>query len=606
MGATQLVPATAGARCTNAADLQALSRSTSRALRCEQRRVRTGVDAPCSPPRLPACADGALDQVRALVRADRLPPSGLGVQRACQRTIVRAARRFLVRRILERAAGERPQGRSRRAMSHVARRCAVDVARHGNGATLPTTGGACTGAIGAPGTAVDGRRLASCLRPALERIVDALAPAPIQPSIVVVLTDDQRWDTLGYMPAVTEELLARGIEFTHSFVTTSLCCPSRASFYTGQYAHTHGTLTNGPPNGGASAFRAESTLPVWLTAAGYRTALLGKYMNGNDLIAPAIPPGWGEWQTFVENGGDGSLRVFHDYTLNENGVLVSYGSDPADYSTDLLRRRAVDYIRANTAAPFFLVYAPFAPHSPATPAPRHAGSFADLPPWRPPNWNEPDVSDKPVWVRFQASIAVTAGIEATDELRIQMLESLLAVDDAVRAIARTLEKHGLTDQTVVVFTSDNGFMWREHWWTWKAAAYEESIRVPLVLRYPALLPLPRQQDGLVLNIDLAPTLLELAGAPVPSTVEGRSLLGALRGEPWREDFMFENPNGIIVRANEGVRTTQFKFIRTLRNGFEELYDLALDPYELENRASDPHYATVRAALVARLAELKGE
>src|SRR5262249_22552314 len=161
--------------------------------------------------------------------------------------------------------------------------------------------------------------------------------------------------------------------------------------------------------------------------------------------------------------------------------------------------RTVGFITAKANAPFFVVYAPFAPHEPAVPAPRHAGTFAAIDPWRPPNWCEADVSDKPAWVQFMAAITTPAGIAKTDALRARQLETLLAVDEDVATMLATLEKLGLTDETLVVFTSDNGFMWREHWWLSKLAAYEESLRVPLVLRLPVLEPLPRTVAGMALN-----------------------------------------------------------------------------------------------------------
>jgi arylsulfatase A-like enzyme len=393
------------------------------------------------------------------------------------------------------------------------------------------------------------------------------------------------------------------LRFDNAFATTAVCSPSRASLYTGQYRHHHGVLGNGD----ILLSRDESTLPVWLSQAGYATALFGKYLNGNHKIVPRVPPGWNEWQTFVEDGGenDGG-RVYYDYTLNQNGVLETYGRTPADYSTDLLRDRALDYIGGHANVPFFVVYAPFAPHAPATPAPRHAGRFAGLPPWRPPNFCEPDVSRKPLWLQFMRRIAVPAGIAKTDALRIQQLESLLAVDEAVGAIEQRLERLGLADQTLVVFTSDNGLLWREHWWLSKFAAYEESIRVPLVLRYPAGLPRVGRSDVLALNIDLAPTFVEVAGAAPPPDFDGRSLLAALRGEPWREDFLIENSGGPIVRPNRALRTRHAKLIETVEDGFLELYDLDHDPHELQNLAGDPAWADVQASLVARMAELRAQ
>jgi arylsulfatase A-like enzyme len=458
------------------------------------------------------------------------------------------------------------------------------------------------------GSAVDGAAIARCVRPALEAIATDVAPSPLRPNLLVIMTDDQRWDTLQYMPHVESDLVNRGIEFRQSFVTTSLCCPSRSSFYSGEYAHHTGVLGNGPPNGGATRFDASSALPVWLSNVGYRTALLGKYMNSNFRLAPAVPPGWDVWQTFVQDGGsDNSPAVYYDYTLNENGTLVNYGESESDYSTDLLRRRSLAFIRDSVNGPFFLVFAPFAPHDPAVPATRHRGRFAGLPPWRPPNWAEKDVSGKPDWVKFMAAITTAEGLQGTDTLRIDMLESLLAVDEAVDAIDSTLEDLGLSDDTVVIFTSDNGFHWREHWWMFKQASYEESIRVPLVLRYPALAPLPSKRDELVLNIDLAPTLAELGGASLPPSIDGASLIDLLAGSVvWRQDFLEENWGGVIISPNFSVRNDRWVYIDTwASHGItEELYDLANDPYELDNLAIDGQHGDLVAQMSARLAELQ--
>jgi len=321
-----------------------------------------------------------------------------------------------------------------------------------------------------------------------------------------------------------------------------------------------------------------------------------------------VPPGWDAWQTFVQDGDQpGSDAVYYDYTLNENGTLIPYGHADADYSTDLLKKRTLRFITANAALPFFVVYAPFAPHEPAIPAARHAGRFASLPPWRPPSYDEADVSDKPDWVKFMAHIPTPAGNVQTDVLRQHQLEALLAVDEAVAALLAQLEALGLTDDTLVVFTSDNGFMWGEHWWWSKWAAYEESIRVPLVIRWPGHMPVAVSRPELALNIDLAPTFAEAAGVPVPPTVDGQSLLPALdgTGTTWRDDFVTEAWGAIIVPPYVALRTTRWKLIRdTVRQGIaEELYDLSIDPYELDNLAQDPAFAEVRATLSTRLDEL---
>src|SRR4029077_4315571 len=174
-----------------------------------------------------------------------------------------------------------------------------------------------------------------------------------------------------------------------------------------------------------------------------------------------------------------------------------------------------------------------------------------------------DVSDKPDWVKFMAHITTPAGNVQTDVLRQHQLETLLAVDEAVAALLAQLEALGLTDDTLVVYTSDNGFMWGEHWWWSKWAAYEESIRVPLVIRWPTRRPEPGRSSELVLNIDLAPTLAEAAGVPVPPTVDGQSLLPLLdgTGASWRSDFVTEGWGAVIVPPYAALRTPRWKLIR---------------------------------------------
>jgi N-acetylglucosamine-6-sulfatase len=439
---------------------------------------------------------------------------------------------------------------------------------------------------------------------------------PPRPNIVVVMTDDQRWDELSLMPAVMERLVARGTSFSNSFVTTSLCCPSRASFLSGLYAHHHGIVTLG----GAPKFRAVSTVAVWLDKAGYRTALIGKYMNNNGVLSPRIPPGWDVWRTFADRLTSFSgPALYYDYELNEDGTLVSYGDAPEDYSTDVLAAMAVDFVRGSAHEPFFLVYTPFGPHAPPLPAPRHEGAFASLEIPVRGDHPELDVSDKPSHVRENPGAVLAWSEERARELervirskRIPILESLLAVDEGVAAILDAVEEAGVAGRTVVIFTSDNGFMWSEHWVIGKLYAYEESIRVPLVIRDPRRGDEPRTIEAMALNIDLAPTIAELAGVALRHEVDGRSLGPLLRGEDvsWREDFLIELPPHKDQPAFAAVRTERWKYIRNLRGTvFEELYDLERDPLEFDNllvtNPGDPTVMRTATELRARAAELIG-
>jgi arylsulfatase A-like enzyme len=428
----------------------------------------------------------------------------------------------------------------------------------------------------------------------------ASAEASSRPNIVLILTDDQRWDSLWAMPAVQGNLVDRGVTFTNGFVVNSLCCPSRASILTGEYSHSTGVYRNGPPpHGGFSAFHDSSTLATWLQGAGYRTALVGKYLNGYKRFTDGsyVPPGWDRWVALNFDGGG----IYYNYELSIDGRLRSFGDQPADYSTDVLADYAVSFIRHTTSGPFFLYLAPSAPHGPAIPAPRDAGTFSGLAPWRPPNYNETDVSDKPAWV--QARPSLTAGRKGhIDAFRQRQYESLQAVDDAVAAIVRELRRSGRLRDTMIVFTSDNGLLWGEHRLTGKQAPYEESIRVPVVIRYDPLIAASRRDRHHALNIDFAPTFAKLAGVSAPGA-EGRSLLPLLSGHAttWRKSFLVEHLGSKMPTFCQ-VRAHRYAYVQ-YRTGEEELYDLNIDPYELDNVGRDPVYEHVLGVLRARLVKL---
>ena len=222
----------------------------------------------------------------------------------------------------------------------------------------------------------------------LAAVIAALAPAlgaspaaadePL-PNIVLIVTDDQRFDSLWALPNINEEVVARGTNFTQAHVVLPLCCPARASILTGQYAHTTGVYGNGadPRGGGFAGFDDTTTLATVLDAAGYRTGLVGKYLNG--YPDGYIPPGWDRWVGLSASSGN-----YYEYNLTEDDAVVHYGSAPEDYLTDVLARKALGFLDAAAPRPFFLLWTPFAPHGSATPAPEHDHAFDGLPPWRPP------------------------------------------------------------------------------------------------------------------------------------------------------------------------------------------------------------------------------
>jgi N-acetylglucosamine-6-sulfatase len=416
-----------------------------------------------------------------------------------------------------------------------------------------------------------------------------------RPNIVLIVTDDQRWDTLEAMPSVQRLLVDHGMTFTNAFATTPSCCPSRASLLTGQYSHHTGVLDGSVGNapGGAPAFDDVSSLATWLDDAGYRTGLVGKYLNDYDeLPAGYVPPGWDEWFAIAQPGPQ--IR-YYDYELNENGNIVNYGDAPSEYSTSVLQEKAVGFVEG--ADPFFLYLAPIAPHPPSTPAPADADASVDLAWDPPPSFNEADVSDKPGGGRPAFS---AQEIAAARSKHLQMLRSLLAVDRAVQAVVDAVEAAGRMKDTYFVFTSDNGFLLGEHRLFGKVWPYEESIRVPLVIRTPDS-DVPRSSDELVLNIDLAGTIADVAGVRPGLRQDGLSLVPLLAGRKtsWRSGFEVEflgyAPG---VPPYEGVRTRRHLYVE-YRNGARELYDLRRDPDELRNLLDGPHASDV-TELTARL------
>lgn len=427
----------------------------------------------------------------------------------------------------------------------------------------------------------------------------------LAPNIVLVMTDDQRWDTLWAMPTVREALQGHGTTFSNAFVVNPLCCPSRASVLTGRYSHSTGVYLNQPPNGGFASFDDSPTIATSLHGIGYTTALIGKYLNGYGVDGAGdgyVPPGWDTWAAFY-GGND-----YYNYRLSEGGRIVRYGDAPADYSTGVLTRKASWFVR-NAQEPFFLEFTPYAPHGPSTPPPRYEHTFDNLSWWRPPSFNERDLSDKPEYIRKLGPLT-KAELRFVNTYRRRQLAATLAVDDAVRAIIRELEKRHILTRTFIVFTSDNGVAWGEHPLIAgrKAVPYEEPIRVPLVIRYdPITRDRARVVDRLALNIDLAPTFAALAGARLPA-VDGSSLLPLLIPEPeatWREDFLFEHLKGLPQRQVPtycAVRTERFKYV-LYQTGEEELYDLLLDPHEQANRAYWESMQTEKKALHDRLAVL---
>jgi N-acetylglucosamine-6-sulfatase len=440
------------------------------------------------------------------------------------------------------------------------------------------------------------------------------APDP-RPNVLLIETDDMEVDDLKVMPTV-RRLAAEGTTFSNSFVGYSLCCPSRATLLTGQYSHNNGVLDNKPPDGGYEALDHTNTLPVWLQAAGYHTTHVGKYLNGYGARVPAttVPPGYSDWQGTVDPS---TYRMF-DYTVNDNGRLVHYGTAPAEYQTDVLADRAVRTIRERAAAggPFYLNFSPVAPHSTGAvaghdgqgpqPAPRHAGRFADMPLDTDPSYDEADVSDKPAQIRRLPRIdaAARARIDTRNRRR---LESLLAVDEAIARLVAALRDAGELNRTLIVFTSDNGWQEGEHRvQQGKIRVYEPSIRVPLIVRGPGYAA-GATAGAFAINTDLAATIAEAAGAAPGRTLDGLTLREVAAGSPRALARPLLNETGAPGRSDgafhQAIRTAEHLYVEH-SSGERELYDLRSDPYQLAGVHADPAQAGTIAALAARLAVLK--
>jgi len=429
-------------------------------------------------------------------------------------------------------------------------------------------------------------------------------PAVKRPNIVFVLTDDLDWSLVQYMPHV-ERLEARGTTFTNYFVTDSLCCPSRASTFTGRYPHNTGVYTNGGADGGFSLFQRRgeeaNTFATRLQDRGYRTALMGKYLNGYSPLALVdgrpryVPQGWGNWDV----AGKAGYEEF-DYSLNENGKVVHYGSSPRAYLTDVLARRGAAFVDRASAVgkPFFLEIATFAPHSPVVPAPRDVSDFPGLRAPRTPDFNEADVSDKPPWLSSHPLLTPEqiAKLDAQYRRRAQAVQ---AVDDLIAKLEQRLKRDGVANNTYIFFSSDNGLHLGNHRLTaGKMTAFETDIHVPLVVTGPGV-GAGRKVAQVTENVDLYPTFVRLGLAGSSPLVDGQSLVPFLRGNPapgWRDAALIEHhgpdfgaaagPDAAPVSSGnppsyEALRLPHAIYVE-YADGEREYYDLQSDPYELRN------------------------
>jgi N-acetylglucosamine-6-sulfatase len=448
-----------------------------------------------------------------------------------------------------------------------------------------------------------------------------------RPNIVLIMDDDQSVNLQQFLTKTNADIAAKGVTFDNSFVNYSLCCPSRSTMLTGQYAHNHGVRGNQLPTGGYSKLAPTlgNTMPVWLQRAGYYTAHIGKFLNGYGTTNPDtdVPPGWNEWYGSLDNPDPfpGGTYTAYGYTLNENGRIVHYGStpnvvDPATYQTDVYSQKAADFIRrrAPSDKPFYLSVAPRDPHAEAAScdcagdnpraAPRYEGKLAGLTAPRDPSFNEADVSDKPSNIK-NLPLLNQAGINGVDARYRARAEAVLGVDDLVQNVVSTLQQQGELKNTVLMFTSDNGFFHGEHRVPQgKVRLYEPSIRVPLLIRGPGV-PKGVQRRQPVGNVDLTETILDFAHAKAGRKEDGMSLLPimqrkrywpgrALDLETYFTPDTTEDPEDPPLNY-QGVRTDRYLYAN-YGTGEQELYDLRNDPFELQNAVNHPAYAQVKASL----------
>ncbi len=446
-------------------------------------------------------------------------------------------------------------------------------------------------------------------------------------NVVVIMTDDQDFRSMGVMPKTRRLIARRGTVFSTSSVSYPLCCPSRATYYSGQYAHNHGVVWNNFPLGGFYRFRQAETLPVWLRRAGYQTIHIGKYLNETDERDPRqVPKGWSDYY----GGVDPTTYDYYGFTINHNGKLKTYPRLPKYYSTDVytgLAEQAIGKAR-RAGKPFYMSLAPNAPHTvsvasraeqegtPALPPPRYARRFASTPLPAYPNFDEADLSDKPKLLGQVFPLLTGAQIESLTAQYRGRMGALLGVDDLVQRVVETLKRNGVYRNTDIIFTSDNGWILGEHRLIdpgsqdgsatgVKFFPYEGSSRVPLMAAGPDF-PVRRKVSGPVVNADLAPTIEDITGVRATLPQDGISLLPPAR-KPSRL-----NGRGILLETYENPRAAPpYAAIRTQRyryelwtSGEEGLYDLKRDPWELQSRHADPRYARIKATLAGALAKLK--
>ena len=459
-----------------------------------------------------------------------------------------------------------------------------------------------------------------------------------RPNIIYIMTDDQ---TVNQMSCYGNPILKtpnmdrianEGIRFNNCFCTNSLCAPSRASVLTGCYSNINGIQGNSERAGEVEHLNPDlPTFPELLHQAGYYTALIGKYHLHDE------PAGFDEWRTLIGQG------KYFDADFIENGVKTK----SEGYVTDVITDKAMYFLeRVDKSRPFCLVYQHKGPHRPFTPAPRHAHLWDDIEFPYPETYNDDYATRKVAGLardmKFENSLAgdyenlpenLSPGEKKNWIFQRFVKDSYRAtvgIDENLGRVLEYLDTHNLTEDTIIIYTTDNGFFYGEHGWYDKRFMYEPSLRLPLVIRYPGLGSPGQICDEMVLNVDFAPTILDIAGVPVPETMHGRSLKPLLEGkssDDWRKSVYYsyyENTWSLLgfkqedlaypdfkyftahrVGPHHGVRTDRYKLIEYYSEGdYRELFDLENDPNELKNLYGEPGYEDITRELKEELQRLQ--
>lgn len=438
-----------------------------------------------------------------------------------------------------------------------------------------------------------------------------------KPNVLLITTDDQTLTDLRAMPTTRKRIGGMGVRFT-GLAPHPLCCPARALMLTGQHAQNNGVRTNSGPFGGYKRLNPRRTVGAWMNRAGYRTIYLGKFLNGyGPRQAKDATPGWNDWNATVRG-----VYNANRYTVNHNGRLRAHTRHQTDYFTDLAVRK-IEHNARNSRRPFFLWQSYVAPHTrcspqretrscwqPPTPAKRHRKMFGKA---RPPafskaSYNERDVSDKPRWIRTKDRLTKAERPRIRHWHR-ERLRSLRSVDEGIGRMLNTLARTKQLRNTLIIFTSDNGFLLGEHRDLSKTVPYEESVRVPFLMRGPGI-PKGRTRHLFATHADIAPTIAAIGRTRPGRKVDGRNLLpAARRGAPTYDTVLIQGgphrkrytSTGWFYR---GVRTQRYTYAHYPRDNEHELYDRRHDPLQLRNVANDVRYVDVVADLQRRLHQLK--